>query len=39
LSPFKTEDAIDQEEYDLWICGSMNRNQESMNEIFKALRP
>ncbi len=25
-APFPTEDAISPEDYDLWICGSMNKN-------------
>jgi len=39
LVPFPTEDCIKNENYDLWIVGSMNSNQESMNQIFKALNP
>jgi hypothetical protein len=39
MAPFPTEDAIDKKDYDLWVCGSMNRNQQSMNKIFEALRP
>ena len=31
LMPFPTEDAIEKEDYNMWICASMNRNQESMN--------
>jgi 3'-phosphoadenosine 5'-phosphosulfate (PAPS) 3'-phosphatase len=31
LIPFPTEDAINKEDYDLWVCGSMNVNQETMN--------
>ncbi len=27
MAPFPTEDAIDKKDYDLWVCGSMNRNQ------------
>lgn len=23
----------------MWVCGSMNKNQESMNQIFEALNP
>ena len=26
LVPFPTEDCIENERYDLWICGSMNKN-------------
>lgn len=39
LAPFPTEDCIGCEDYDLWVCGSMNKNQESMNKIFDAIRP
>lgn len=39
MAPFPTDDAIDKEDYDLWVCGSMNRNQESMNDILNALNP
>ena len=39
MPPFPSEDALDKDDYDLWVCGSMNRNQDSMNEIFRALRP
>jgi hypothetical protein len=39
MAPFPSEEAIDHNEYDLWIAGSMNRNQESMNQIFDALNP
>ena len=39
MAPFPSEDSISHQDYDLWITGSMNRNQQSMNEIFKALNP
>lgn len=39
MAPFPSDEAIEHDEYDLWIAGSMNRNQESMNEIFRALNP
>ena len=34
MAPFPTEDAIDQKDYDLWVCSSMNRNQNTMNELL-----
>ena len=37
LCPFPTEDCIDTHDYDLWTVGSMNKNQDSMNQIFDAL--
>ena len=37
--PFPTADAIEMDDYNLWVVGSMNRNQESMNQIIAALSP
>jgi|694.fasta_scaffold115723_1 3'-phosphoadenosine 5'-phosphosulfate (PAPS) 3'-phosphatase len=37
LMPFHTEDAIERDDYKMWVVGSMNRNQQSMNEIINAL--
>ena len=37
LTPFPTEECISTRDYDMWIVGSMNNNQRSMNEIFEAL--
>ena len=39
LCPFPTEDAIESQDYDMWVVGSMNTNQQSMNEIHAALNP
>jgi len=39
MLPFPTEDAISKEDYDLWICASLNTNQQSMNEIQDAMKP
>jgi 3'-phosphoadenosine 5'-phosphosulfate (PAPS) 3'-phosphatase len=39
MIPFPTEDAVSKEDYNMWICASMNRNQESMNEILDACQP
>lgn len=37
--PFPTEDAINDEDYKVWICGSMNKNQTMMDELFNAIDP
>jgi len=37
--PFPDDNSIDHDQYNLWITGSMNRNQKSMNKLFEALRP
>lgn len=37
--PFPTDDAIEDEDYNVWICGSLNRNQRKMNELFEAINP
>jgi hypothetical protein len=37
--PFHTEDTIDDESYNLWICASYNKNQTIMNELINACRP
>lgn len=39
LPPFPTEDSIHSDHYDLWVCGSMNKNQLGMNKLFSALQP
>lgn len=39
MAPFPTNDSTDYEDFDLWVCGSMNRNQTAMNEIIDALKP
>ena len=39
MTPFPTEDSITNDDYDMWVCGSMNTNQNSMNHILNALKP
>jgi hypothetical protein len=39
MKPFFTDENTDDYDYNLYICGSMNRNQTKMNELFKALNP
>lgn len=37
--PFPNEDTIDNDNYNLWVCASLNRNQDVMNKIIDACRP
>ena len=37
--PFPNEDTIDNEDYHMWVCASMNKNQDKMNEIINACAP
>lgn len=39
LLPFPTDDAINDEDYKVWFCGSLNKNQAIMNEIIEAINP
>lgn len=39
MLPFPTEDAIAKENYDMWVCASMNTNQDSMNKLIDAVNP
>lgn len=39
MRPFDTDEGIKEENYKLWLCGSMNRNQTKMNELLNALDP
>lgn len=39
LIPFPTEDAVGDEDYKMWICGSFNDNQQVMNDLINACRP
>jgi hypothetical protein len=39
MAPFPTNDSTDFEDFDLWVCASMNKNQQSMNEIINGLKP
>ena len=37
--PFPTEDAVEDDDYKIWVCGSFNENQRSMSELIQALNP
>lgn len=37
--PFPTDDAIPDESYKMWICGSLNKNQVKMNDVLNAINP
>ena len=37
--PFPTEDAVEDDDYKIWVCGSFNENQRSMSELIQALDP
>lgn len=37
MAPFESDSNRNKETYPLWICGSMNMNQNKMNELFHAL--
>lgn len=37
--PFPNEDTISDETYNLWLCASMNKNQEIMNQLINSCRP
>ena len=39
LMPFPNEDTIANENYNLWLCASMNKNQDIMNQLIDACRP
>jgi hypothetical protein len=39
MIPFYSDENTDDKDYHLFICGSMNRNQIKMNELFNALNP
>lgn len=39
LKPFPTDDAVEDELYKMWVCGSFNPNQKVMNEIIDCLNP
>lgn len=33
------DEAIEDKDYNVWICGSMNKNQGVMDQLFKAIDP
>jgi hypothetical protein len=37
--PFPTEDSLDEDSYNLWVCASFNKNQIIMNDLIKACKP
>ena len=37
--PFPTDDAIEDQDYNVWVCGSLNKNQKNMNSLFDAVDP
>ena len=39
LMPFPTDDAIEDDDFNVWVCGSLNKNQKVMDELFKAINP
>jgi len=39
MPPFHSEEHIDDDNYKLWLLGSMNTNQTKMDELFRALDP
>jgi len=39
VMPFPTEDTVLDDLYNVWICGSLNKNQKKMNDLFNAIEP
>lgn len=39
MLPFDSDEGIEDENMKIWLCGSMNRNQAKMDELFNALDP
>ena len=39
LLPFHTEEEVNDDFYNLWVCASMNKNQNIMNDIINACEP
>lgn len=39
LMPFPTEDAVDDNDYKMWVCGSFNENQKVMKDVIQSLKP
>lgn len=37
--PFPNEDTICNDSYNLWVCASLNKNQDTMNQLIEACRP
>ena len=39
LIPFPTDDSIEDEDYNVWLCGSLNKNQVVIDQIIEAISP
>ena len=39
MTPFQNDEGISSDDYKLWLCGSMNRNQKKMDQLLNALDP
>jgi hypothetical protein len=39
LMPFPTDDAIADDDFNVWLCASHNRNQSIMDDLFRAIDP
>jgi len=39
MLPFDSDESVDPDYYKLWVCGSMNTNQNKMNELLQAIDP
>jgi 3'-phosphoadenosine 5'-phosphosulfate (PAPS) 3'-phosphatase len=37
--PFPNEDTINPDSYNLWVCASLNKNQDVMNRLIDSCRP
>ena len=39
MTPFNSDEGISQRDYRLFLCGSMNRNQDKMDKLLNAMNP
>ena len=39
MQPFNSDEGVEDKDYKLWLCGSMNRNQTKMDQLFNAIDP
>lgn len=39
LKPFPPDDAIEDDDFNVWVCGSLNKNQKMMDDLFNAVNP
>ena len=37
MLPFDSDEGVDEDDYKLWTCGSMNVNQTKMNELLEGI--